>query len=93
MTHRALAGTARGSNGYMRQQSLLDWLAAPGAPVLVIFGSETHDIYPRRLPPTASCLAPASSCRRRRTHADDGRPQATGKWLLKFAATGAAHPH
>jgi pimeloyl-ACP methyl ester carboxylesterase len=40
MTHHALAGTARGSEAYMRQQSLPGRLAALGVPVLVIFGAE-----------------------------------------------------
>jgi pimeloyl-ACP methyl ester carboxylesterase len=40
MTHRALAGTARGSDDYMRQQSFPDRLAALGVAVLVIFGTE-----------------------------------------------------
>jgi pimeloyl-ACP methyl ester carboxylesterase len=40
MTHRALAGTARGSLDYMRQQSLPARLAPLGLPLLVIFGAE-----------------------------------------------------
>jgi pimeloyl-ACP methyl ester carboxylesterase len=40
MTHRALAGTARGSDQYLRQQSLPDRIAAIGVPVLVVFGTE-----------------------------------------------------
>ena len=39
MTHRAVAGTARGSLDYLRQRSLPDRLAALGVPVLVIFGT------------------------------------------------------
>ena len=39
MTHRAVAGTARGSLDYLRQRSLPDRLATLGLPVLVIFGT------------------------------------------------------
>jgi pimeloyl-ACP methyl ester carboxylesterase len=40
MTHRALAGTARGSLDYIKQRSVPDRLAALGLPVLVIFGAD-----------------------------------------------------
>jgi pimeloyl-ACP methyl ester carboxylesterase len=40
MTHRAFAGTARGSLEYMRLRSVPDRLAALGVPVQVIFGVE-----------------------------------------------------
>jgi pimeloyl-ACP methyl ester carboxylesterase len=40
MTHRAFAGTARGSLQYIRQRSVPDRLAALGLPVQVIFGVE-----------------------------------------------------
>ena len=40
MTHRAFAGTARGSLEYIRQRSVPDRLAALGLPVQVIFGVE-----------------------------------------------------
>jgi len=40
MTHQALAGTARGSEDYLRQQSLPGRLAVLGLPLLVIFGTE-----------------------------------------------------
>jgi pimeloyl-ACP methyl ester carboxylesterase len=40
MTHRALAGTSRASDAYLRQQSLPDRLAVLGLPVLVIFGTD-----------------------------------------------------
>jgi pimeloyl-ACP methyl ester carboxylesterase len=40
MTHRAFAGTARGSLEYIRQRSVPDRLAALGLPVQVIFGAE-----------------------------------------------------
>ena len=62
MTHRALAGTARASDDYLRQRSLPDRLAALGLPVLVIFGADDQRCAPRRLPPTAPCPAPESSC-------------------------------
>jgi pimeloyl-ACP methyl ester carboxylesterase len=40
MTHRALAGTARGSLDYIEQRSVPDRLAALDLPVLVIFGTD-----------------------------------------------------
>ena len=40
MTHRAVAGTARGSLGYLRQRSIPERLAGLGLPVLVVFGAE-----------------------------------------------------
>ncbi len=40
MTHRALAGTSRASDDYLRRQSLPVRLAALGLPVLVIFGTD-----------------------------------------------------
>lgn len=40
MTHRALAGTSRASDAYLRQRSMPDRLAALGLPVLVIFGAD-----------------------------------------------------
>jgi len=40
MTHRALAGTARASAGYLRQRSVPARLAALGLPVLVVFGAD-----------------------------------------------------
>jgi pimeloyl-ACP methyl ester carboxylesterase len=40
MTHRAFAGTARGSLEYMRRRSVPQRLAAVGVPVQVIFGVE-----------------------------------------------------
>ena len=62
MTHRAFAGAARATLDYLRQRNLPDRLAALGLPVLVIFGAEDRGGAPRRLPPTAPCPAPASSC-------------------------------
>jgi len=40
MTHRAVAGTARASLDYLRQQTLPDRLAPLGLPVLVVFGTD-----------------------------------------------------
>ena len=40
MTHRAFAGTARGSLEYLRRRSVPDRLATLGVPVQVIFGAE-----------------------------------------------------
>jgi len=42
MTHRALAGTSRGSDDYLRQRSLPGRLAALGLPVLVVVGADDH---------------------------------------------------
>ena len=92
MTHRALAGTARGSDDYMRQQSLPDRLAALGVPVLVIFGTEDAR-YPsssaaayRVVPGARVELLPGVG---HTPMMED--PQATGTLLLEFAAA-AAHP-
>lgn len=92
MTHRALAGTARGSLDYMRQQSLPDWLAAPGVPVLVIFGTEdaryrsTSAAAYRVVPGARVELLPGVG---HTPMLED--PQATGTLLLEFAAA-TAHP-
>jgi pimeloyl-ACP methyl ester carboxylesterase len=93
MTHRALAGTARGSDDYMRQQSLPDRLAAIGVPVLVIFGTEDAR-YPsssaaayREVPGARVELLPGVG---HTPMLED--PQTTSKLLLEFAAA-AAHPH
>ena len=93
MTHRALAGTARGSNDYIREQSLPDRLAALGVPVLVIFGTEDAR-YPsssaaayRVVPGARVELLPGVG---HTPMMED--PQATGTLLLEFAAA-AAHPH
>jgi pimeloyl-ACP methyl ester carboxylesterase len=93
MTHRALAGTARGSDDYMRQQSLPDRLAELGVPALVIFGTEDAR-YPS-LSAAAYCVVPGA-----RVELLPGvghtpmmeDPQATSTLLLEFAAA-AAHPH
>ena len=93
MTHRALAGTARGSNDYIRRQSLPDRLAVLGVPVLVIFGTEDAR-YPsssaaayRVVPGARVELLPGVG---HTPMMED--PQATGTLLLEFAAA-AAHPH
>ena len=87
MTHRALAGTARGSDDYMMQQSLPDRLAALGVPVLVIFGTEDAR-YPsssaaayRVVPGARVELLPGVG---HTPMMED--PQATGTLLLEFAA-------
>jgi pimeloyl-ACP methyl ester carboxylesterase len=92
MTHRALAGTARGSDDYMRQRSLPDRLAALGVPVLVIFGTEDAR-YPsssaaayRVIPGARVELLPGVG---HTPMLED--PRTTGKVLLDFA-TPAAHP-
>ena len=92
MPHRALAGTARGSLDYMRQQSLPDRLATLGIPVLVIFGTEDAR-YPsssaaayRVVPGARVELLPGVG---HTPMMED--PHATGRLLLEFAAT-AGHP-
>jgi pimeloyl-ACP methyl ester carboxylesterase len=92
MTHRALAGTARGSLDYMRQQSLPDRLAALGIPVLVIFGAEDAR-YPSSsaaayhvVPGACVELLPGVG---HTPMLED--PQTTGILLLDFAAA-AGHP-
>ena len=92
MTHRSLAGTARGSDDYMKQQSLPDRLAAIGVPVLVIFGTEDAR-YPsssaaayREVPGARVELLPGVG---HTPMMED--PQTTGTLLLEFAAT-AGHP-
>jgi pimeloyl-ACP methyl ester carboxylesterase len=92
MSHRALAGTARGSDDYMRQQSLPGRLATLRVPVLVIFGTEDAR-YPsssaaayRVVPGARVELLPGVG---HTPMMED--PQATGALLLDFAAA-AAHP-
>lgn len=87
MTHRALAGTARGSLAYMRRRSLPDRLAALGVPVLVIFGTEDAR-YPsssaaayRAVPGARVELLPGVG---HTPMLED--PQATSTLLLEFAA-------
>jgi pimeloyl-ACP methyl ester carboxylesterase len=92
MTHRALAGTARGSLAYMGQHSLPDRLAALGVPVLVIFGTEdarylSSSAVDYRIVPDAHVeLLPGVG---HTPMMED--PQATGTLLLEFAAA-AGHP-
>ena len=92
MTHRALAGTARGSLDYMRQQNLPDRLAALGVPVLVIFGTEDA-----RYPSSSAAAYRAVPGARVELLPGVGHtpmmenPQATGTLLLEFAAV-AGHP-
>ena len=93
MTHRALAGTARGSDDYLRQQSLPDRLATIGVPVLVIFGAEDAR-YPsssatayREVPGARVELLPGVG---HTPMLED--PQTTSKLLLEFAAA-ATYPH
>jgi pimeloyl-ACP methyl ester carboxylesterase len=86
MTHRALAGTARGSGGYLRQRSLPTRLAALGLPVLVIFGTEdarysSSSAAAYRVVPGARVeLLPGVG---HTPMMED--PQATGTLLLEFA--------
>jgi pimeloyl-ACP methyl ester carboxylesterase len=93
MTHRALAGTARGSLDYMRQRSLPDRLAALGVPVLVIFGTEDA-----RYPSSAAAAYRAVPGARVELLPGVGHtpmmedPRATSTLLLDFAAA-AGHPH
>jgi pimeloyl-ACP methyl ester carboxylesterase len=92
MTHRALAGTARGSEDYLRQQSLPARLAALGLPVLVIFGTEDAR-YPSSSSAAAYRAVPGA-----RVELLPGvghtpmmeDPQTTGTLLLEFA-TAAGH--
>lgn len=92
MTHRALAGTARGSLAYMGQHSLPDRLAALGVPVLVIFGTEdarylSSSAVDYQIVPDARVeLLPGVG---HTPMMED--PQATGSLLLEFAAA-AGHP-
>ena len=93
MTHRALAGTARGSLDYLRQRSLPDRLAALGVPVLVIFGTDDAR-YPsssaaayRAVPGARVELLPGVG---HTPMLED--PQTTSTLLLEFAAA-TAHPH
>ena len=92
MTHRALAGTARGSNDYIKQQSLPGRLAALGVPVLVIFGTEDA-----RYPSSSAAAYHVVPGARVELLPGVGHtpmmedPQATSTLLLEFAAA-AAHP-
>jgi len=87
MTHRALAGTARGSLDYLRQRSLPDRLAALGLPLLVIFGTDdkrwrSSSAADYRAVPSARVeLLPGVG---HTPMMED--PQTTGTLLLDFAA-------
>lgn len=86
MTHRALAGTSRGSDDYLRQQSLPVRLAALGLPVLVIFGTDDQ-----RWRSSSSAAYHAVPGARVEMLPGVGHtpmmedPQTTGKLLLDFA--------
>jgi pimeloyl-ACP methyl ester carboxylesterase len=92
MTHRALAGTARGSLDYLRQRSVPDRLAALGLPVLVIFGTDdrrwrSSSAASYRIVPGARVeMLPGVG---HTPMLED--PQTTGTLLLGFAEA-AAHP-
>jgi pimeloyl-ACP methyl ester carboxylesterase len=92
MTHRALSGTARGSDDYLRQQSLPGRLAPLGVPVLVIFGAEDA-----RYPSSSAAGYRVVPGARVELLAGVGHtpmmedPQATATLLLEFASA-AAHP-
>jgi pimeloyl-ACP methyl ester carboxylesterase len=92
MTHRAVAGTARASLGYLVQRSVPARLAALGLPVLVIFGADdqrwrSSSAAAYRVVPGARVeLLPGVG---HTPMLED--PQATGTLLLEFAAA-AAHP-
>jgi pimeloyl-ACP methyl ester carboxylesterase len=88
MTHRAVAGTARGSLDYLRQRSLPDRLASLDLPVLVIFG--TDDKRWRSSSAAAYRDVPGARVELRpgvghTPMMED--PQTTGTLLLKFAAS------
>jgi len=86
MNHRAVAGTARGSMDYLRQQSIPNRLAALHLPVLVIFG--TDDQRWRSASAARYRIVPGA---RIELLAGVGHtpmmedPQTTGKLLLDFA--------
>ena len=92
MTHRAVAGTSRGSDDYLRQRSMPDRLTALGLPVLVIFGADdqrwrSSSAAAYRVVPGARVeLLPGVG---HTPMLED--PQTTGKLLLDFAAA-AGHP-
>ena len=92
MTHRALAGTSRASDDYLRQQSLPDRLAVLGLPVLVIFGADDqrwHSSSPAAyaVPGARVEILPGVG---HTPMMED--PQTTGKLLLDFVAAAAGHP-
>lgn len=90
MTHRALAGTSRASDAYLRQRSMPERLAALGLPVLVIFGvddkrwrSGAATAY-RAVPGARVELLPGVG---HTPMMED--PEATSRLLLDFAAAPA----
>jgi pimeloyl-ACP methyl ester carboxylesterase len=88
MTHRAVAGTARGSLAYLRRRSLPDRLASLDLPVLVIFG--TDDKRWRSSSAAAYRDVPGARVELRpgvghTPMMED--PQTTGTLLLEFAAS------
>ena len=89
MTHRALAGTSRASDDYLRQQSLPDRLAVLGLPVLVIFGTDDQ-----RWRSSAAAAYRAVPGARVEMLPGVGHtpmmedPQTTGRLLLDFALAG-----
>ena len=92
MTHRALSGTSRASDDYLRQQSLPDRLAVLGLPVLVIFGagdqrwrSSSAAAY-HAVPGARVEMLPGVG---HTPMMED--PQTTGKLLLDFVAAAAGH--
>jgi pimeloyl-ACP methyl ester carboxylesterase len=93
MTHRALAGTSRGSDQYLRQRSMPDRLTALGLPVLVIFGADD-----KRWRSSSAAAYHAVPGGRVEMLPGAGHtpmmedPQATGKLLLDFVAAVAGHP-
>jgi pimeloyl-ACP methyl ester carboxylesterase len=92
MTHRALAGTSRASDDYLRQRSIPDRLADLGLPVLVIFGTDDHRwhssaaIAYREVPGARLELLPGVG---HTPMLED--PQTTGNLLLDFAMA-TSHP-
>ena len=93
MTHRALAGTARGSLDYLRQRSLPGRLAVLGLPVLVIFGTDD-----KRWRSSAAAAYGAVPGARVELLPGVGHtpmmedPQATGTLLLDFEAQTREEP-
>lgn len=94
MTHRALAGTSRAGDDYLRQRSLPDRLAGLGLPVLVIFGADDRRWH------SSSAAAAYHAVPGARVELLPGvghtpmmeDPQTTGKLLLDFVAAAAGHP-
>ncbi|RII15785.1 Lipase 3 precursor [Streptomyces sp. YIM 130001] len=93
MTHRAVAGTARATVGFLAQQPLPERLAPLGLPVLVVFGAEDRrwrassvDEY-RHIPDVRVELLPGVG------HTPMlEEPATTGRLLAEFAVAAAAGP-